>query len=218
MFFFKLKKKHDNLCIIIIDLPEAIILQSYYLLKLYPEKKFCFYNDFIKLTPEELKKNKYDFIVIPPWVKEKITSSMKVDYFVNTHAFQEIDQEAVADYFKFIHNTINEEGVFYCLNKYSKIINNKAIRISEYPYDNYWKLLSSKKGWRNENMHELVTKRIKTENIETKDIIQNLPKENFSSNTISVKKYHKLFVRKILDCFVFFVPKKILLKLFKMYL
>ena len=34
----KLKKKHDNLCIIIIDLPEAIILQSYYLLKLYPDK------------------------------------------------------------------------------------------------------------------------------------------------------------------------------------
>tara|TARA_B100000795_G_scaffold65500_1_gene44545 strand:- start:6820 stop:7905 length:1086 start_codon:yes stop_codon:yes gene_type:complete len=213
----KLKKKHDNLCIIIIDLPEAIILQSYYLLKLYPEKKFCFYNDFIKLTPEELRKNNYDFIIIPPWAKQKIINLFKIDYFINTHSFQEIDKEIVNDYFKFIHKTINENGIFYCLNKYSKIINNIPIKISEYPYDNYWELLSSETGWRNQNMHELIVKRVKHENISTKKIIQNLPKENSSISRSSTKLYIKLFIRKILDCFMFFIPKKILFKLFKMY-
>ena len=213
----KLKKKHENLCIIIIDLPEAIILQSYYLLKLYPEKKFCFYNDFIKLTPEELKNNNYDFIIIPPWVKQKITNLLKVDYFINTHSFQEMDREIVSDYFEFICKTINDEGIFYCLNKYSKIINKRPIRISEYPYDSYWKLLSSQKGWRNENMHELIVKRINYENISTKKIIQNLPKDNFSIRKPSTNLYIKLFIRKILDVFMFLIPKKILLKLFKMY-
>lgn len=213
----KLKKKFDNLCIIIIDLPEAIILQSYYLLKLYPEKKFCFYNDFVKLTPDELKKNNYDFIIIPPWTKQKIINLFKIDYFINTHSFQEMDKEIVNDYFQFINKTIRENGIFYCLNKYTKTINNKPIKISEYPFDNYWELLSSQKGWRNENMHELIVKRINYENISTKKIIQNLPKDNFSIRKPSTNLYIKLFIRKILDVFMFLIPKKILLKLFKMY-
>ena len=121
-------KKYSNLCIIIIDLPEAIILQSYYLLKLYPEKKFCFYNDFIKLSPDELKSNNYDFIIIPPWTKQKIINLFKIDYFINTHSFQEMDKEIVSDYFKFINKTIRVNGIFYCLNKYSKTINNKPIK------------------------------------------------------------------------------------------
>ena len=128
-----------------------------------------------------------------------------------------MDKEIVSDYFEFIFNSINENGIFYCLNKYSKIINNKPIRISEYPYDNYWELLSSQKGWRNENMHELIVKRVNYENISTKEIIKNLPKENLSIRKPSTNLYIKLFIRKILDCFMFFIPKKILLKLFKMY-
>ena len=108
---------------------------------------------------------------------------------------------------------ISLNGDFYC----SKIINNTPIRISEYPYDNYWELLSSETGWRNQNMHELIVKRVKHENISTKKIIQNLPKENSSISRSSTKLYIKLFVRKILDCFMFFIPKKILFKLFKMY-
>ena len=214
----KLKKKYSNLCIIIIDLPEAIILQSYYLLKLYPEKKFCFYNDFIKLSPDELKSNNYDFIIIPPWTKQKIINLFEIDYFINTHSFQEMDKEIVSDYFKFINKTIRVNGIFYCLNKYSKTINNKPIKMSEYPFDSYWELLSSQKGWRNENMHEIILKRQNNENPLTKRIIQNLPKENFSIRKTSTKLYVKLFIRKILDCFIFFIPKKILLKLFKMYI
>ena len=66
-------------------------------------------------------------------------------------------------------------------------------------------------------MHELIVKRVKHENISTKKIIQNLPKENSSISRSSTKLYIKLFVRKILYCFMFFIPKKILFKLFKMY-
>ena len=118
-----------------------------------------------------------------------------------------MDREIVSDYFKFINKTINHDGIFYCLNKYSKLINNKPIRISEYPYDSYWELLSSQKGWRNENMHELIVKRVNYENISTKKIIQNLPTENFSIRKPSLILYVKLFIRKILDCFIFFSKK-----------
>ena len=65
-------------------------------------------------------------------------------------------------------------------------------------------------------MHEIILKRVNNENPLIQKIIQNLPKENFSKP--STKLYIKLFIRKILDCFMFFVPKKILFKLLKMYI
>ena len=214
----KLKKKYTSLNFILFDLPEAIILQSYYLMKLFPNAKFCFYNDFKNLTENELLENNYDFIILPSWSINKIKKTGFIDFFINTHSFQEMDKKVVDSYFAFIHAAIKKNGVFYCLNKYSKIINNAAVRISEYSYDNNWEVLNFKKDWKNENMHEIIVKRSEKKDNKLKELLNSLPKNNPSVYSQSLNNYIKLILRKIMNFFMFFIPKKILLKILKMYL
>lgn len=214
----KLKKKYPNLTIILIDLPESIILQTFYLTSLFPEKKFFLNNDLQK-NEDLLKEKKYDFIIIPPWEKNKLPFKGKIDFFINTHSFQEMGKETIQDYFNFIHRNISSNGKFFCLNKYSKVINNKDIKISEYPYDDYWKMINNSIGWRNKNMHEILVERVSEKNFDTRKIIRNLEKEiNKDKKRSNLLTFFKIFLRKLLDLFIFFIPKKILLKIFKMYL
>tara|TARA_A100000164_G_C21939685_1_gene789968 strand:- start:2009 stop:3070 length:1062 start_codon:yes stop_codon:yes gene_type:complete len=211
----KIKKRYPNKTIILIDIPETLILQSYYLSSVFPEYKFCFYEEFISLSAENLNKNSYDFIIIPPWAINKIIGNISIDLFINSHSFQEMDREVIIEYFNFIQKTIKVEGTFYNLNKNFKLINNKAIKISEYPYDDKWKILKKKIDSGNPNMHEVVTQRIKNKNIQFLEEIRKIPQTNPSLRKISLIK---IIFRKILDCIMLFVPKKILFKLMKIYL
>ena len=46
----KLKKNFNDAKIISIDLPEALLLQSYYLHTIFPEKKFFLYEDYKNIS------------------------------------------------------------------------------------------------------------------------------------------------------------------------
>lgn len=215
----KLKKKFPNLTIILIDLPESLILQTYYLMSLFPESKFFLFNDLEK-NYNLLKDNHYDFIIIPPWEKDRLPLKKKIDFFINTHSFQEMDKSVIANYFEFIQTNIKQSGIFYNLNKYSKIINGENIKIAESPYDDNWEIVKNSQDWRNKNMHEIVVKRIAEKNYATKKIIKQLDKTNPSQkmNNSKLLSIIKFLARKILDIFMLCVPKKILLKILKIYL
>ena len=45
----KIKKKYSKKTLISIDLPETLIVQSYYLTTMFPDFKYCFYEDFKNL-------------------------------------------------------------------------------------------------------------------------------------------------------------------------
>ena len=213
----KLKKKINDSTIILIDLPESLILQTYYLNQIYPNSKFCLYDDFLKLNNQQLNKLDYDFVLIPPWVKNKLVGNLEIDCFINSHSFQEMDKDVVNDYFNFIQKTIAINGIFYCLNKYSKLINKIDIKISEYPYDSNWKVLKSNAGWQQPNMHEIITVRESVKSNEISNLLKGLKKGNPSVLNLNLKTYIKIFIRKILNIFMFFVPKKIIFQLFKIY-
>ena len=213
----KLKQKKKDSTIILIDLPESLILQTYYLGRLFPDKKFCLYDDFLKLKNEQIKELDFDFVLIPPWVKDRLVNNLKIDCFINSHSFQEMDKNVVNDYFNFIHKTIAINGIFYCLNKYSKKINKIDIKISEYPYDEKWKVISSNEGWQQANMHEIVTVRENVESEQISKLLSGLKKENPSMFKFNIISNFKVILRKIIDFFMFFIPKKIILKIFKIY-
>ena len=68
-------------------------------------------------------------------------------------------------------------------------------------------------------MHEILVEWVSEKNFDTRKIIRNLEKEiNKDKKKSNLPTFFKIFLRKLLDLFIFFIPKKILLKIFKMYL
>ena len=89
--------------LIIIDLPEANYLCSYYLLKHFPSKKFLFYSDLkANFINQEIIKD-YDIIILPAWVK---LQNLEIDVFANVRSFMEMDIHVIKDYF----NTIQKNN------------------------------------------------------------------------------------------------------------
>ena len=213
----KIKKKYPDKTLILIDIPETLIIQSYYLTTMFPNLKFCFYEEFKKLSFNEIKEEKFDFIIIPPWEKSKLAEQNYIDLFINSVSFQEMDKEIILEYFDFIQNSISKNGLFYNLNKNEKIINKIPIRISEYPYDKYWKILEKKVDSNNPNLHQIVAQRMSDENKSFYKEIRDIPKVNPSKFKWSFLNFLKVGTRYFLNVFMFFFPKKILYKLFKIY-
>jgi len=212
----KIKKLYPNTTLYLIDLPEAGLLQSYYLSSIYTDKKFFLYEDFKKLenTLNIEYLEKFDFVILPPWCLEKIKFKKYFDLVINTRSFMEIRFNEIKSYFNFIQMTIRPGGIFYNVNKYEKIKSGDIIRISEYPYDNFWKVLSSNQSWKQYNLHELITKRVEDESQDIISNLSNIRKKNLPSKAQS--KF-KLMIRYFLDLIFKLIPKKLLEKLFKIY-
>ena len=212
----KIKKLYPNTTLYLIDLPEAGLLQSYYLSSIYTDKKFFLYEDFKKLenTLNIEYLEKFDFVILPPWCLEKIKFKKYFDLVINTRSFMEIRFNEIKSYFNFIQMTIRSGGIFYNVNKYEKNTSGDIIKISEYPYDNFWKVLSSNQSWKQYNLHELITKRVEDESQDIISNLSNIRKKNLPSKAQS--KF-KLMIRYFLDLIFKLIPKKLLEKLFKIY-
>ena len=212
----KIKKLYPNTTLYLIDLPEAGLLQSYYLSSIYTDKKFFLYEDFKKLenTLNIEYLEKFDFVILPPWCLEKIKFKKYFDLVINTRSFMEIRFNEIKSYFNFIQMTIRSGGIFYNVNKYEKNTSGDIIKISEYPYDNFWKVLSSNQSWKQYNLHELITQRIKDE---SQDIISSLSKIKKKNLPFKAQSKFKLMIRYFLDLIFKLIPKKLLEKLFKIY-
>ena len=76
----------------------------------------------------------------------------------------EMNFDIVKSYFKFIHNYISDDGYFLNINRYEKTSVGHPIRISEYPYDNYWKVLISEPSFNQNWIHFLFTQRTLNKN------------------------------------------------------
>ena len=213
----KIKKKYPEKTLVLIDIPETLIIQSYYLTTMFPDLKYCFYEDFKNLSFDEIKNKKFDFIIIPPWENNKLKGKNFIDLFINSVSFQEMDKEIILEYFDFIQKSISSNGLFYNLNKYEKIINKVPIRISEYPYDKYWKILDRKVDSNNPNLYQIITKRVQSEDKSFYKEIKEIPRINPSKFKWNFQNILKLIARYTLNIFMFFFPKKILYKIFKIY-
>jgi len=143
---------------ILIDLPEANLLASYYLSENYPEKRLYTYDDY--LNSGEVSKSdiaSYDIFVLPPWVK--FDDSIEIDLFVNTRSMMEMEVDVIRGYFDFIQRHASQEALFLNINRYEKRTVGHAVRISEYPYDDDWEVLVSKPYFEQPHIHILLTKR-----------------------------------------------------------
>jgi putative sugar O-methyltransferase len=145
--------------IILIDLPQANLLQSYYLMNFFPNSKLYLYKDYLKegyLSKESI--DKYDIFILPPNLK--MGDQIKIDLFINTKSLMEMDYEMVKYYFDIIQKNISINGCFFNLNKYMHFkSSNWKNSIWDFPYDKNWDVISSEPMKRQPQLHALLTKR-----------------------------------------------------------
>jgi putative sugar O-methyltransferase len=199
--------RNYNIKLLSIDLPEANLLTSYYLKNKFPSKKFFLYDNYLEkklLTYDDFIKN--DIIILPPELI--IDKKIKIDFFINTRSMMEMDHEIIDKYFNLIHSHISNDGYFLNINRYEKTTTGSAIRIAEYPYDEFWEVIKSNPSYNQEWIHFLLTQRKfsnYTKNIKNELIkINELGKKYYSKYPILLKfKKTKKFMKKILKIFLF---------------
>jgi len=174
---------------VLIDLPESNFLSHYYLKKIFPQKKI-FVSSKIrkKLNLDDIKK--HDIFILCPWDN---FPNIKIDFFINSRSMMEMTYESINFYFKLIQKKIKKNGYFLCINRYYKDTVGYPIELNKYPFDSYWKVIVSKKSWKQEHIHYLLLKRSKDH---LNDIKQELKK--IKSHYLEIKKKDKFFWRRVL--------------------
>ena len=169
--FSELFIKNYNTKIFLIDLPEANLMSTYYLKKLFPKKNFYLFDDYIKnkfLSKFDFDNN--DFIILPP--NCNIENNIQIDFFINTRSMMEMNFSVIKSYFDLIQKHSVDGSYFLNINRYEKNTVGYPIRIAEYPYDDCWNVLISEPSFNQKKIHFLLTQR--TFENEKKNILQEL--------------------------------------------
>lgn len=155
-FSAKMLKAYSKGKYLIIDLPEANFLSSYFLSKNFPNKKILLGYEKKEEIIYKSDFNKYDVIIIPPWFK---VEGIKFDLFINTRSMMEMDKEVIFKYFEFIQKNISENGYFFNVNRYFKDTVREPLKLTDYPYDTNWNTLISQPSWQQKHIRILLTQR-----------------------------------------------------------
>ena len=66
----------------------------------------------------------------------------------------------------------------YNINRYYKDTVGYPIEFHNYPYDDFWKVISSEPSWNQNHIHQLITQRNKKKDISIKNEIKNIYKRS----------------------------------------
>jgi putative sugar O-methyltransferase len=156
--------KNTNVKYVIIDLPEANVLSTYFLSKNFKNKKIFIILPNKKFFLSKKIFNSYDIMIIPPWCR--LDKKIKFDLVINTRSMMEMNKQTIQNYFSMIQKHIKIKGIFFNVNRYLKKTKNNKIKICNFPYDENWEVMKSKNSWMQDWVHMLITRRsITTGNI-----------------------------------------------------
>jgi putative sugar O-methyltransferase len=80
------------------DLPEALLIQQYFLMSSFPDKQFLLYGEIAEhQTISEDVIDKYDMILMPNFALPNVTDKV-ADLFINTGSLSEMDYHTVEEY------------------------------------------------------------------------------------------------------------------------
>ena len=126
-FGYQFKKTIPKSTYIIVDLPGTLLFSSVYLSTIFPDSKVYFYD---KKTLQNLKNNieEYDFVFLPHFVIDEIILD-KINLGINMVSFQEMTENQVLTYLKWLKNS-NCESI-YSHNKAKSPHNNQISDVHE---------------------------------------------------------------------------------------
>jgi len=171
---------------IIVDLPEANVISSYYLSKTFSQDKIFYSTELSDKEIFHINKNKYDFIFLSPRHLNKL-GDQSIDFVINTRSMMEMNYTTINYYFNSIKRIIKNEGFFYLVNRYQKIS-----FLKNYPFGQKWEIVLSK-NWPTyidtNPCHELLLKRTDNYNNELIELLNTFPPYGFTNIKHKIKKY-----------------------------
>ncbi len=101
---------------------------------------------------------------MPGWTADDLLKNRQVNVFMDIRSVMEMSRPVISDYFGFVQSNLRENGLFACINRYTKSVithSNKSEinRIAEYPFDKYWTPLYSFPSEPQPHTHPLLAKR-----------------------------------------------------------
>ncbi len=151
--------------VVIFDLPEVNVAQSYYLSQEFKEKKFLGYSDFLEKKASIINED-FDFLILPGWTINEVLGESSVDAFINIRSMMEMNLQTIEFYFKNIQRALKSNGIFACVNRYLKAVGSKQDYFlnffKNYPFDTNWTALYSFPSEMQPHIHFLVAKREKS--------------------------------------------------------
>jgi hypothetical protein len=96
-FAYNVLKRMPGVTYIDFDLPENLIIASYYLSMAYPEKRILLYDSSETVLDAELL-GQYDAVMMPNFMLPNLKDRV-VDFFINTISFSEMEYASIEEYF-----------------------------------------------------------------------------------------------------------------------
>lgn len=154
----KLRKLFPESQVLIFDLPEASLLQSYYLREARPHDLIVGAKDLRGNSAQVLSSLAYDIALVPGWLGARM-EGFTCELVINMRSMGEMNPSVVGTYFDFIHRNLRSDGLFYCVNRYSTDKVGVDVKFKDYPFDERWQFLVSQPQWLQTHLHELVARR-----------------------------------------------------------
>ena len=158
----KIKKNIPNSKIIIFDLPEVNVAQSYYLSQEFKGQNFLGYSDFLE-RKDGIIDEEFDFLILPGWTISEVLGDNSVDTFINIRSMMEMNFKTIEFYFQNIQRALKVNGIFTCINRYSKPVFSEGNQVinyfKNYPFDKNWSSLYSFSSELQPHIHFLIVKR-----------------------------------------------------------
>ena len=180
-FSHKFKTTNNNIKYIIIDLPEILLLQHYYLLANNNSYKIINLIDY-KNKDIDIDNTDCDFILIPFNMYKNY--NFKCDIIINKRSLGEMPKIILNDYFVWIQKNLKKDGLFYLVNRYAFTKSTDKNKLKDYPFDNNWEVILSQPQWLQTHLHEFLLKRNFNNKINITELLKSFPDETPPSGPI----------------------------------
>ena len=154
-FAHKFKELHNKSKYVIIDLPEVLLLQHYYLMNM--NKNYKIINLIDESIDIDIDNESFDFLLLPFNTYQK--HNFNSDIIINKRSLGEMPKNILENYFDWIQKNINTHGIFYIVNRYAFTKSNDKNKIRDYPFDYNWNIILSKPQWLQSHLHEFILER-----------------------------------------------------------
>ncbi len=156
----KIKKMYKNAKYIIVDLPEVLLTQHYYLSNVVPDCKIVSLlgTENINCHVDDVE---CDVLLIPYGAYESV--QMECELVINTRSFGEMPRKTLESYFSWFQTNIKDGGILYTTNRYVFTKSKDKNKIRDYPFDNRWNVIVSQPQWLQTHLHEFLLQRTSEE-------------------------------------------------------
>ena len=137
----KLRRINAGSRFVLIDLPETLAVQHWYLSFAMPGSRLIGYQEYCNLGMQSALEQA-DVLLLPPAVIGELPAGI-FDAAINIRSFSEMTTSYVEFYVSQIERVLKKSGIFYCVNRMEKNTSGDIIRIDSIPFDDNWCLKSA---------------------------------------------------------------------------